>query len=125
RFKEVTGRYPLHITVVDYDFKRKRFETVHRKALRISSSNFEYLGIHPGGLFDGDAAETGELENSLKPFRIDPYGCHSEVLQSKREERNPYRRTPPYQISCPEMRPLLEWCGPEFYSGEVPWDTAK
>ena len=45
RFREVTGRFPAKITVVGYEYKRQRFVDVHRVAMRIPASMFEYVGI--------------------------------------------------------------------------------
>ena len=44
RFYEVTGAYPEDITVVGYEFKRERFETVHREAIRFPKSRFALFG---------------------------------------------------------------------------------
>ncbi|CAM9419772.1 unnamed protein product, partial [Discosporangium mesarthrocarpum] len=121
RFKEVTGRYPARVTAVGYDFKKERFEGMHRKALRIAPGAFRYRGFRPGGKFDAVAAEAGERANALEPFRADPYGCYSTALRAKRGARDPFRRTAPYPLSCPEMEGLLNWCGPLIYQGELPW----
>jgi hypothetical protein len=44
------------------------------------------------------------------------------VLQEKRRSRNPFSRTPPYELSCPEMKELLHYCGPSLFPREkVPW----
>lgn len=34
RFSEMTGNYPDKITVVGFEFKRYRFENIHRQAIR-------------------------------------------------------------------------------------------
>jgi len=48
--------------------------------------------------------------------------CHTAELQQKRLSRNPFRRTPPYPLSCPEMAELLKWCGPDLIPlNAVPW----
>ena len=33
RFSEMTGNYPNQITVVGFEFKRKRFEDIHRHSI--------------------------------------------------------------------------------------------
>jgi hypothetical protein len=38
RFRELSGEYPDHITVVSFGFKRHRFEELHRGALRFPRS---------------------------------------------------------------------------------------
>lgn len=124
RFNEVVGHYPTKFTVVGYTFKAYRFEVLHRPALGIDKENFEYIGIQPdlSSKFDLLKAEKGELENAVKLFSEDTYGCLDPSLKSKRAERNPYSRTVPYRLSCPELEALLDWCGPGVFLGELPWD---
>lgn len=126
RFREVTGEYPEKITVVSFSFKRRRFETLHAPALRWPSDRFVYLGVDPPASsgFDLQRSTEGETKNAAAPFERDPYGCHSSVLQEKRKGRNPFHRTPPYELSCPEMKTLLKFCGPELIAtDEVPWEN--
>lgn len=59
RFREVTGSYPTRVTVVGYEMKRARFETLHRAALRIPPDRFRYIGIDDQG--DTSAAYEGEV----------------------------------------------------------------
>jgi len=47
RFKEFTGRYPNRISVVGYEFKKPRFENLHRAAIRWPENKFTYYGIDP------------------------------------------------------------------------------
>lgn len=124
RFREVTGDYPQKITVVSFTFKQRRFETLHAPALRWPAPKFSYIGVDPPDStgFDLERASQGERENAVAPFEQDPYGCHSQVLQQKRKDRNPFSRTPPYALSCPEMKDLLGYCGPQLYPEErLPW----
>ena len=125
RFKEVVGHYPLRVTVISFGFKKKRFADLHRSALRFPSSRFSFIGIQPppGSRFDLAKAEEGEWRNSLRLFEADPYGCHSQVLVEKRKARNPFRRTAPYMLSCPNIKGLLEWCGPGIFPGPLPWSS--
>jgi hypothetical protein len=111
--------------MVSFTFKKRRFERLHAPALLWPSNRFLFVGFDPPSStgFDVAISSAGELENAAKPFESDPYGCHSEILQKKRRERNPFRRTPPYDLSCPDLKPLLHHCGPELISKEfVPWD---
>jgi len=124
RFKEVTGNYPYRITVVSFSFKRKRFEELHREAIRWPSSTFNYVGANPDSStgFDLKRSTEGELNNAARPFETDMYGCQASTLQEKRKQRNPFSRTPPYELTCPEMKKLLSWCGPGLIPQEdVPW----
>lgn len=124
RFKEVTGNYPTKISVVSFSFKQRRFETLHAPALGWPKERFNYIGFDPPAStgFDLKAAEEGESQNAALPFESDPYGCNSPVLQQKRKGRNPYYRTAPYPLSCPDMIELLSYCGPGLFPKEkLPW----
>mmetsp|Transcript_96653 Transcript_96653/g.259862 ORF Transcript_96653/g.259862 Transcript_96653/m.259862 type:complete len:291 (-) Transcript_96653:232-1104(-) len=123
RFREVVGHYPARVTVVSFTFKRRRFEDLHRDALGFPQSHFAFIGLQPPAWsrFDLAEAERGERENAVRSFEQDPYGCYTPALAAKRSARNPFRRTTPYPLSCADIRPLLEWCGPGFFPGKLPW----
>lgn len=124
RFKEVTGSYPSKITTVSFTFKRKRFEELHAKAIRWPSSQFNYVGMDPNEStgFNLKRSTEGELNNAAHPFETDMYGCNTDILKEKRKNRNPFFRTPPYELTCPDMKPLLNWCGPNLIpTSNVPW----
>jgi hypothetical protein len=57
RFFEYTGRFPRKITVVGYEFKRRRFTELHRHAMRWPAALFVYEGID-GEMMDSNEAET-------------------------------------------------------------------
>lgn len=44
RFHEITGRYPARITAVSYTLKQKRFEQLHRAAVRFPADAFDFIG---------------------------------------------------------------------------------
>jgi len=128
RFHEVTGSFPAKITVISFSFKGQRFEKMHARALSWPPDEFVFIGVDPPAStgFDLEEATRGEQKSAVKPFESDPYGCHSAILQEKRKARNPLKRTPPYELSCPELRGLLNWCGPTFYpKTELPWGKGK
>ncbi|ORY26865.1 hypothetical protein BCR39DRAFT_539840 [Naematelia encephala] len=130
RFKEVTGRWPVRVTIVGYGMKRRRYEHLHRASINFPLEQFEYFGIDD----EGDTTEhyAGELKYGYTPFLSSPSGCHP-PLSTKRLLRNPYARYHPYHTSCPEISDLLEWCPPlvnppqgedapgAIYEGWVPW----
>lgn len=146
RFHEYTGRYPIKITVVGYDFKRPRFEELHRAALRWPKENFKYIGLGPDNEHNL-IAEKGEVshvvsldmrtilkqrpkrENGYIPYSTDLYGCRSFLL-SKRRQRNPYNRFHSYYSSSPELQSLLDWCPKSrehtlaLFQGSLPWSHA-
>jgi len=125
RFHEYTGRWPEHITVVGYELKRKRFEELHREAVRWPMGRFTYVGID--GNWDGSTAQEGEYQNAYKPYTQDMYGCHSTLL-SKRRSRNPFSRFHSYYTSSPELRSLFDWCPDvrtRLFEGPLPWDSLQ
>jgi len=125
RFKEITGSYPQKITVASFSFKQTRFESLHARALKWPVEQFNYVGVDPPPEtgFSLERSEQGERENAAKPFETDLYGCNSPVLQKKRLDRNPFHRTAPYELSCPEMKDLLHWCGSDLFPGSLPWSN--
>lgn len=122
RFREVTGYYPTQITVVGFDFKSKRFSELHRSAIGYPVGNFSYVGVKSGPKFDQQKAVQGEAL-AVKSFVKDMYGCNDPSLVDKRNMRNPFRRTVPYELACPEMSDLLHWCGPTLFKdlASLPW----
>lgn len=125
RFHELSGSYPERLTVVSFGFKRWRFEELHRAALRFPRSRFSFSGIDPPGL--DPAVLQGERTRSARPFELDPYGCTDPVLQRKRAERNPFRRTVSYHQgpACPALGPLMAHCSKELFGGPLPWLAKK
>lgn len=123
RFHEITGRYPLQVTIVGYEMKRRRFEELHRTALRFPAHHFEYIGVEPSA--NDESARIGEVKNGYAPYKLDLYGCH-DFLLAKRRARNPFLRFHSYHASAPELRGLLEWCPDDermVYDGPLPWDV--
>jgi len=100
---------------------------MHARAIHWPSEHFHYVGIDPEEStgFNLQEASKGELENAARPFKTDPYGCHSNALIQKRKQRNPLKRTPPYELSCPDLANLLNWCEQERIPKHmVPWINA-
>lgn len=122
RFREVTGRYPERISLVSFGFKRARFETMHRRALRWPLARFAYAGVDPAGGVS-QAVRDGELLNSAALFEHDPYGCLDPHLTRKREQRNPFHDVSGYPSECPELEELFEYCSEELFSGPLPWEV--
>ena len=108
--------------------KKRRFEELHRRAIRWPEGKLDYIGIDGSQKRVTNEAKQGEvrcknllsdckdadtpcvqLANAYLPFKKDLYGCHSK-LASKRIARNPFLRFHPYWASAKELRALLEWC---------------
>lgn len=79
RFHEITGRYPQHITVVSFTFKKHRFANLHAKAIKWPVERFSFVGVDPPENlgFNLEKATAGEVKNSLKPYENDLYGTFS------------------------------------------------
>lgn len=139
RFKEYTGHYPQQITVVGHSIKAKRFNELHRKAMRWPEELFEYIGLDPINLnkfasttsSPQEIKELQEIESAMiagekkvyLEFEKDLYGCNLNLIE-KRKARNSFRRFHPYLISNPDIRGLLDWCpinGIDEYVGTLPW----
>jgi hypothetical protein len=117
RFYEVTRQYPKKVTVISLDFKKKRFEEVYRAAIGYPKETFRFVGI-PLSL-----PSLSTINTSLVQFENDPYGCHHKALIEKRDKRNPFRRRPAYDQSCPQLSALLHYCGPAIYKHRLPWSS--
>ncbi|KAL5560404.1 hypothetical protein UlMin_036615 [Ulmus minor] len=118
RFRELTGSYPQNITVVSYDFKAERFAQLHRSAIGFPESRFFYSGT-PATSNAKQAAAKGEALVRTQ-FQEDPYGCQG-ALHRKKLGRDPFHRTIPYPIGCPEIEGLFRYCGTAPYPGFLPW----
>lgn len=123
RFKEIQGEYPSKVTVVGFDFKSDRFTYLHRKAIKYPESNFTYVGLKPSDYrFDYSKSVNGE-SMAIQSFKQDMYGCNDITLKQKRETRNPFKRSIPYELACPEIKNLLNWCGPDIIPDKLPWEV--
>lgn len=126
RYHEIAGKYPRKIVVVNWEYKRRRFEELHRVALRWHKADFEYIGID---IRDAAKALHLEVPESLSNFsdartlervESDLYCC--KVNEKVRIERNPQRRVIPYLTSCKDIRDFLLYCGPHLYEETaLPW----
>lgn len=121
RFYEITHDYPTHITIIGFDFKKDRYLQLHRKALQYPEENITYIAMKASDPFDQEHAEEGE-KLAYEEFVHDLYGCNDHALREKRFIRNPFHRSIPYTLSCPEMKALLEWCGSSLIDPKhIPW----
>lgn len=116
RFFECTGRMPEKIDLVSWAFKRERFD-MHCEAVRLPGEAFHFHAVNnPRSLAK---AVEGE-KKAVASFKVDPYGTGADLGQ-KRVTRNPFCRTPPYAVSCPELVGLLGHRGPGRYDDRLPW----
>jgi hypothetical protein len=125
RFYEIFQRYPSKITIIGFDFKHRRYTNLHRKAIYYPRNNFTYIDMVSAYPFNQEHAIEGE-KVAYEEFKKDLYGCTDKQLHEKRMLRNPFKRSIPYELSCPDMKSLLEWCGPDLIdSSLVPWVTQR
>ena len=121
RFHELTGAYPERVTVVSFAFKRRRFEELHRRALRLPRTSFSFEGVDPPDL--PPTVPAAERKAAAALFEHDPYGCADPALRRKRATRNPFRRSVSYPRGCPELAPLIGRCSRDVYAGPLPWSA--
>ena len=117
RFHELTGAWPRNVTVVGYEFKRRRVTQLHRAALRFPEHRLTYLGTEapqPAAAEEAERAVTAA-------WAAQPFGCGAELLE-KRIARDPFARGVPYLARCAALHGLLAHCGPGPYRGRLPWD---
>ena len=133
RFHELTGRYPEHVHIVGFEFKRHRLSVQHMRALRYPLDRVSYTGIDTddsGGseseTFNADEARLGEQRYAVALFNKNQFGCEPSLLR-KRQSRNPFNQNIPYGRgeSCRELGELIQFCGPDNFTLPLPWDTWK
>lgn len=106
RFRELVGHPPDHVTMVSWEFKRERFQELHRAAIGWPGERFTYVGVN-----DPDALDQALASEALarEKYRADPYS-RGEEFRFKKAARNPFRRRHGYGRSCPEMfTPTQAW----------------
>ncbi len=115
RFREYTGAYPQHVTLVSWGFKEDRFH-LHREAICWPRDRFTYDGPNnPDAIEQALRAE----QNAIRNYTADPYSS-SEMYVAKRAERNPFRRQHGYFTSCPEGAAVVRHTDP-YALPEAPW----
>lgn len=99
RFREVAGYLPEHVTVVSWEFKRERFEALHREAIGWPREKFTYVGANnPNALEQALRSEV----TARQKYLADPYS-NGEEFRRKKAERNPFRRRHGYARTSPEL----------------------
>lgn len=104
--------------VVSYDFKEKRFASLHRSAINFPKSRFFYTGT-PASMTSKEAALKGEALVRAQ-FQDDPFGCQGSLYR-KKLGRDPFHRSIPYPNGCPEIAGLFRYCRAGPYPGSLPW----
>ena len=124
RFREITGAYPQRITVVSFEFKRKRFVDLHRAALGFPRQCFDFIGTPlPSAEQEGVDLDA----HTRQAFASDPYGCipGGELFQ-KKFDRNPQLYHLPYPTGCPELSDLFSTCSSSVVpSSRLPWGASS
>lgn len=131
RFYECTNRFPENITVIGWGFKKERY-IFHCKTIKFPLKKFKHIAVN--NPVDLRRAIEGERINCQIPYKNDPFGAtklnkslscgsHGACVVTKKNERNPFKRTPPYKISCPELTTLIEQSNP-CLPDKLPWGVA-
>lgn len=103
RFEQICGTQPQELTIIGYEFKRKRFMEYHVPAC--FDKRAQYIGIDPRPDYSEGLAQweafydqlaKNEYEHALRYFEKDPTGESIDVLVRKKEGRNPYNTVAPY-----------------------------
>ena len=125
RFFEIEKRYPLKITVVGFEFKKKRFLDLHLKKA-LGFSNIFYVGNMPTPI-DLDEEEKkqyfydlerSEYDNSVKHFERDWYGRFFPLLD-KKIKRNPFHKQHGYIQSNLHLESFLLAIGDDANKNEA------
>ena len=111
RFKQFTGRYPQKISIFGWSFKRERFERYSRY-LRFPLPQFFYEGIN----------DPPQKEHALQGELLALSTSH-ETGETKRIDRNPFRRHHGYETDCPELGLLLASYKEISITSSFPWDA--
>lgn len=129
RFREAVGQYPRRIEVVSWAFKEQRF-ALHRQAICFPRNKFVFKGVN--NPVDIEKAKQGE-ERTITDFEQDPYGVRRnnmekdendkpiKFLGDRRDDRNPFNKQHPYDVSCEEVKDLLQHSGSSQFEGTLPW----
>ena len=116
------------IKVVSWQFKEERFD-LHRRATRLPGDRYQFVGVNNpedlAGAEKGESAAIAQFTENPYGVRVAPVDSPPEVrrrfLGEKRRDRDPFRRRPPYSVSCPVLAPLLAYTGTTFFDGWLPW----
>ena len=127
RFHQAAKRMPERVIVVGWRFKEQRFE-LHRKAIALPDAQYQYIGANdPDDLAEAEKGEDG----TYKDFELDPFGIRDtgrpildddgKVIKDKKgkekrrqglgetkEQRNPFCRRHPYDVSCTPLKELFD-----------------
>lgn len=116
RFYEIFGTYPERITIVGFEFKRKRFLDLHLEtALLFPKEKVVYIGNAPDpkDITDKEEKERyfkeideNEYKFAVSLFETDWYGINSGLLK-KKMKRNPFNRYHGYVQSNPHLADFL------------------
>jgi hypothetical protein len=107
-YRKEMGNYPQRVTVVGFDFKRKRFSQEHAKFLGIPQFTYVGMDIDLTPLY-----EPMEISTTIPQFQHTPFGCDNNKnnpLFIKRMRRDPYHRGHIPSEWCPEMKELFTYC---------------
>ncbi|SMN20215.1 similar to Saccharomyces cerevisiae YOR238W Putative protein of unknown function [Maudiozyma saulgeensis] len=132
RFNEIFLNYPKDIKIVGFGFKEERFINYHAKAIDFPQNKINYVSIgpEPSDYTEEQLTEyffnisKAENKNALNYFAKDWYGT-CQPLRKKKDDRNPYNRTPQYEIlNMLLLKSEITNCESHFnlyIKGKMPW----
>ena len=75
-FRKICGGYPISVTIVTHDFKKKRFLDVHVPAFRWPHSSIQFKGLDPPEIVTPrKALELAEARRYVLLLQIVPHTC--------------------------------------------------
>ncbi|KAI9017832.1 hypothetical protein BC832DRAFT_589077 [Gaertneriomyces semiglobifer] len=120
RFKAYASRYPEFVTVSGFEHKRRRFEELHRKAIKYPRLRYEYISSN--GTLE---RELGLKDLMYDIYVKDLYGCRIDYKNG----RDPFENFGAQLAipDCEEVQELVDFCpeqGSEgqVYGGRLPWE---
>ncbi|KAK3714486.1 hypothetical protein LTR37_007792 [Vermiconidia calcicola] len=128
RFRQHTGRYPGHVTVITHAFKQRRFLDLHAPAIKWPGHSIRVQGINPP-MTSKEISHTrdSEMERAYGEFQKDYYGV-GKALGGKRKARHWKAERAEYAFASlePSILGLLSWSGgntgTELFPEKLPWE---
>lgn len=112
RFHQQYHQFPKYITIIGFEFKRKRFLTNHlHQALGWDLNTVKYIGNAPTPETNDrqyfQELEQSEYDFAVKYFEQDWYGCKDPLLK-KKVSRNPFNQNHNYGQTNPQLFEFFE-----------------
>lgn len=105
KFHDIVQENASKVTIVGFEFKRKRFVNYHAAAIDFPSEQIDYLSYEPKPVSNDakllkryfEDLDQQEKKNALDLFTVDWYATKDPLLK-KKLQRNPFQMKPNYQL---------------------------